>query len=174
MKIEPALETLAAAEQRRFNFRLFSVVGLGRLKEKRAIPTLLEALKSDPDPEVRAESARTLLILAGPGAEEAFIGALKDEDPAVRLQSAVALKQVGGQKAVKPFIEALKDSNRRVRFQAAEGLGRLGPTVAKEAIDALKEAAEQEKIAFIKKAELAALEKLLAPAPSKSDKEAGS
>lgn len=174
METLSGIESLVAAEERRSNFRLFSVVGLGRLKEKRAIPTLLEALKSDPDPEVRAESVRTLLILAGPGAEDAFIGALKDEDPRVRLESAVALKQVGGQKAVKPFIHALKDSNRRVRFQAAEGLGRLGPTVANEAIDPLKEAAEQEKIDVVKKAQLAALEKLLVPAPSNSDKDGGS
>lgn len=167
-------DALSIAEETRQNFRMFSVLALGRLKEKRAIPILLELLKGDPDPAVRKESANTLLNLAGPKAEEAFIAAVSDHDPGVRLAAVVALKQVGGPKVVTPLIETLKDSNHRVRLQAVEVLGKLGPGVASKAIEPLRGMVEQEKIAYVKQAAQAALAKLLPPAPPKSGPEAGS
>lgn len=174
-KPDPLVD-LTSVAQKRSNFRLFSVQALGKLKAKQAVPTLLEALKSDPDPLVRAESAEALEKIAGAEVEDAFIAALKDTIWETRLSAAVALKQVGGPKAVKPLIEILKDPERRVRLQAAEGLGRLGPAVASAAIEPLKEAAEREKVDYIRDRMLEALGKLekpsaLTPAEDQNTKE---
>ena len=170
-QVERLMDAFLTSERTRENYRAFSVLALGRLKAKQAIPVLLAALEEDPDPLVRMESAHTLLPLAGPEAEEAFIAALKDQDSGVRLAAAVALKELRSPKAVTPLIAALNDPNRRVRFQAAETLGLLGHPTADAAIEPLKALVEKEQVLYVKQAAEAALGKLLPSAPGKSNGE---
>ena len=84
---------------------------LARIGES-AAPALIEGL-ADPNPEVRAQSARALARM-GPKAHSAvpaLIIALDDEDVHVRLNAARALGQIGAEaeEAVPALMRAMKD-----------------------------------------------------------------
>jgi quinoprotein glucose dehydrogenase len=70
--------------------RLHALWGLGQLKA--AAPLIL--LTSDPDPEIRANAARTLGDLRAPTARTALLPLLRDTSPRVRALAAIALGRV--------------------------------------------------------------------------------
>lgn len=85
-QLRATLENQAAAQEE----RAAAVRGLGRLKDRQAIPLLLAAL-ADRDKEVRKEAARFLAPMRDARAVEPLIGLLNDQQPDVRLAAITPL-----------------------------------------------------------------------------------
>ena len=100
----------------------------------------------------------------GPAAKDAvpaLIKALKDKDFNVRRSAAAAVGKIGpaAKDAVPALIEALKDKDIYVRIGAALLLSRIGPA-AKDAVPALKAMSENDPVARVRKAAVAALKSI--------------
>lgn len=121
--------------------KMEAALELGRLRARKAVPALLEAL-GDGDISVlacwalgrigdkKAVGRLAVLLLSGKAAEE-------------RHEAALALGRLGDEKAVKPLLSALrKDKVAKVREECAEALAGLG---SPEVISALAKAAETDK-----------------------------
>jgi HEAT repeat protein len=118
----PMLETPATVAGKLFrewNVADTAADALARIGDA-AVPALIEGL-ADPNPKVRAQSARALARMGpkGHAAVPALILALEDEDPAVRVNAARALGQIGpeAQEAVPALIRALKDPGNQANVE---------------------------------------------------------
>ncbi len=100
----------------------------------KSIERLLEALRADPNREVRWQAAAELEALEDARAVPALIQALKDRDPLVRVGAAEALKGIPDAAALRPLIRALKDPDPGVRRAATEALGEIGDRAAEPAL----------------------------------------
>ena len=97
---------------------------LGELKDSRALPILVEALKN-PQPSVRGAAAAALGDLGMPEAVPELKVMLKDKIPAVRTSSAVSLGELGDKSAIPALKEALEQGNPVVQAAAVSALLRL-------------------------------------------------
>ena len=95
-----------------------------------SLERLTEALRYDPNPEVRWAAAAELEALDDPQAVPALIEALRDRDPLPRAGAAEALKSFADGRSRDPLIRALRDEDTSVRRAAAEGLGKIGDRAA--------------------------------------------
>ena len=111
---------------------------LAELKDKRAIPTLLECMKSDKVVVVCAaiESVVTL-DPAADGLAERLAALSTTKDDTVRRSVATALGSVTNPKAVPVVISMTKDSNSIVRLNACKSIGKLAPYEARKAMEDL-------------------------------------
>lgn len=116
------LHTLQAGEA---EMRGIAAVGLGKIKDRRAVEPLMAAL-SDDDDTLRANAAWALGELKESRAVEPILMLLKDEWSYPRQQAAVALGKIGGPQAVDGLIAALAHPDMHVRAAAIESLGRIG------------------------------------------------
>jgi len=113
------------------------------LKDAFGLEDLVVALK-DPNPQVRAEAARSLGSI-GPETTRAITAAvarLRQDDPADREQAASDLAETGRRvtrQVMTGLVGALGDPESPVRTAAAEALGEIGPGVA-AAVVALRRA----------------------------------
>ncbi len=114
--------------------RAAALGALRAIQGPQAIDRLLEALRQDPDREVRWQAATELEALGDPKVVPGLIEALKDKDSLVRAGAAEALKGIPDPQAVQPLIRALKDRDTAVRRAATEGLGRIGDRAAVPAL----------------------------------------
>lgn len=104
------------------------------IAQLQSIERLLEALRADPNREVRWQAAIELEVLADPRAVPALIQALKGRDPLVRVGAAEALKGIPDAAALQPLIRALKDPDPGVRRAATEAIGKIGDRAAVPAL----------------------------------------
>lgn len=108
--IRAALQTEHELEQ------MHGIWGLGQLAEQektetgRAVGTLLTLL-ADPNPEVRAQSAKILGQRRVAHALEPLLKQLRDDHPRVRFFAAIALSRLGNSKAFEPLIQVLRENN---------------------------------------------------------------
>ncbi len=103
---------------------------LSRLEDKRALPSILLALK-DQDSSLRSEAAIALGTLFCPEAVPHLISVLlEDETVEVRTTAAYGLGALRDTRAVEHLIHTLENQNEdpRVRGQAAEALGDIRDT----------------------------------------------
>jgi len=108
---------------------------------KKAMPTLVEMVSTDKDPNARIHAAYALASMGEVGIGK-LVGVIKDENSEeVRASAMQALMNFGNRsKATLPvFIDALKDKSPRIRWTAAQGLSQMG-TNARAAVPALAEA----------------------------------
>ncbi|MFQ5872680.1 MAG: HEAT repeat domain-containing protein [Dehalococcoidia bacterium] len=90
--------------------RCWSAKALGLIGSKIAVPSLIERLRQDPDPDVRMEAAAALGKLASVEATEALIDSLRqDPDGDVRIQACIALGDIGHTRALDTLITSLTD-----------------------------------------------------------------
>ncbi len=111
---------------------------LGKLKDKRAVGPLINAL-GDEDGTVRWWAAGALGRIGNVKAVEPLIGALGDEDKRVRMYAADALGRIKNEKAVGPLIGVLWDRNSGVRVNAVWALVEIGEPAVKHLVEAAKE-----------------------------------
>jgi quinoprotein glucose dehydrogenase len=116
---EGPLSTAAAKGERLA--RLHGVWGLGQLNRTAPVRDLLR----DPDPEVRAQSAKVLGDRRDQAALEGLLGALKDESLRVRLFAAIALGRLGRKEAVGPLLDLLRENADRDPFLRHGGVSAL-------------------------------------------------
>ena len=111
------------------NVRAAALGVLGRLKVKRSLPLLSQAVY-DPDPSVRAFAAGALGEFGAPDAASALTHAIEDEDPRVRSIAASSLGRLN-LPHTKPLLwQAARDPIDLVRVGAVEALLRLGDSEA--------------------------------------------
>lgn len=105
--------------------RAKAVGALGKIRESRAVPKLLEMLISDPVPFVRARVAQGLGAIAHPSVTDYLINILKDPEWWVRVRAVEALEQIG-EPAVPGLLVALQEGDGEVRRMAGMALERMG------------------------------------------------
>jgi hypothetical protein len=109
---------------------------LGRRKERKAVPRLLEMLARDGAQKRMSPIMRALGRIGDPSAVEPLIASLQQKGDASS-DAAWALGFLGDKRAVSPLIEALGYSKKWIRVNAAEALGRLGDEKAIEPLKGL-------------------------------------
>ena len=106
-----------------------AAVELEALKDKAAVPPLIQALK-DKDPLVRAGAAEALKGIPDPRAVRSLILSLRDKDTTVRRSSAEGLGLIGDRSAVRPLTRVLFFHDFQARRRAAKSLAQLGDPAA--------------------------------------------
>jgi HEAT repeat protein len=112
-------------EHRSLTVRLQAAYFLGRLKDARAVPSLVKSL-ADPWEAVRAAAAISLRKLGGPLASAGLANALGDRSPWVRAEAVRGVGLLEEREAWPKVVAALDDEDFRVRLEAVRALGRLG------------------------------------------------
>lgn len=126
----PALHAplVSATRDEGVRVREASALRLGELSVRASTPALVERLREDPWPLVRAAAARSL-VTAPPAAavDDALAAALRDESARVRGLSLRALGQRGAQSELPAIEERFRDTEEEpeVRGAAARALGEL-------------------------------------------------
>jgi HEAT repeat protein len=128
--------------------RSAAVAALAKHPEVPEAGRAVAELLGDSNAEVRAEVARALAPLAGPGQEviDGLCRLLQDDDPAVQVAAAQALGKLGPDAAAAgPFLlHAVKAGEAAVREQALRAVVLIQPAEAAQAFAAgLKDAAEE-------------------------------
>jgi HEAT repeat protein len=106
----------------------------------RALPLLEKALRGDPAPQVRSESAVALADLRGVEALPSLLVAVEDDDHHVRQMAIAALGEVGDARARQRLERALRDERPEVRYQAVIAYARVAHDDARSVADALARA----------------------------------
>jgi len=115
--------------------KIFAISALGLQKESRAIPSILDHL-TNPDKELRIQSAKALGNIGDTHAVQALCGSMYDSMWEVRAASASSLGLLHDGRAVSTLVKGLCDSEWWVRYNSANALAELGD----DGIAALKEA----------------------------------
>lgn len=138
---DPARERLRALlEDDDLERRVRAAVGLGRLRDRAAVPVLIEALsESELEERTRLEAVRLLGSLGDPRAVDALFDLLDDDR--MRRRAVLALGRIGDLRALEPLIEQLAEAQHTtVRDSAARALAHLGdaqavPTLVDRAVN---------------------------------------
>ena len=97
-----------------------------------AVDLLIQAFQTDPDLDVRLQSAFALRAFGDPRATVPLITVLSNPDEPVPLRDLAAevLAYIPDAQAVTPLVVALQDPDERIRFSAAYTLGALNDLLA--------------------------------------------
>jgi len=108
--------------------RMHAVWGLGQIARKSNAPVaVLLGLLSDPDAEIRAQSAKVLGDAKATKAEVALIKMLADGSPRPRFFAAMALGKIGGPETIESLSELLRsNADKDVYLRHAGVMGLLG------------------------------------------------
>ncbi len=105
--------------------RSYLALALGYLKQKEAVPVLVEALK-DSNEDIVLYSIWGLAVIGDPKTVPQIIPLLDDSRPAIRKISAFALGTTGDKNAIPALKKLLKDPIADVSWNAALSLAQLG------------------------------------------------
>lgn len=128
--VEPLLR--AALHAANGDQRIHLLHALADLRDGSGVPALVQALKRDPSPEVRAKATVLLRDLRELDAVKPLMAALQDAHDVVRERAAWALAQLHDARAVEPLIAQLHDPVEWTRSAACAALGALGDRRAVE------------------------------------------
>jgi len=115
----------------------WSILGLARMGDPKAVPSIALALKPGvtPSPLVRSTAAVALAMLGDPRAIPHLEEACQDPSPLVRADAVAALAALGGAAQAPLLVRVLaSDTDERVRLNAARGLARIGDRNSIEAL----------------------------------------
>ncbi len=126
-------------QSNRPQIRAQAVKELGKIKDARTVPPLINALK-DTDAYVRGQAVWILGEIKDSRAVQPLITTLKDDDYLyIREESLRALAKIKDVQAVQPLIDALKDENPEIIEEAAKALIEFGAPAIEPLNRALKE-----------------------------------
>jgi HEAT repeat protein len=128
------LQALANSE---WKVRKFAAVGLGEMDQIVQRADVIDALAgrlTDPQVEVRDQSAWALGEIEDPEAVEPLLRALHDGDTRVRTRAAWALGEIEHPSAVNGLVTALNDSDAAVREKSVWALGEIESELAVEGL----------------------------------------
>lgn len=118
-----SLQSLVASDDP--DLRTRAAVSLGRLRDRLAVPGLLETLRFSKDSYEREEAVRWLGRLRDPAAVEPLVELLPEFR--VRYLTVVALGHIGDRRAYEPLAQTLQwETHSNVRNNLARALGQLG------------------------------------------------
>lgn len=125
-----------------FSEREDAIKILGRIKDRRALQPVADALLYSDWMSIRSEAAAALGNMGFPEAVPALIEALKDFEAPVRANAAEALGQIGDSRAIEALIEGLKrEKGWNIRHMAS-ALVKIGEPAMKPLIALLANPAE--------------------------------
>lgn len=107
--------------------RWYAVKSLGKLKDRRAIPAILEAV-NDVDTEVREDVVQAFGRIGGKDLVEPAVKMLDDDFISVRVAAVMAVESFNDPRGNKAIVRMLEDPEPSVRRTAARSLGNLGDT----------------------------------------------
>lgn len=115
--------------------RVNAVVKLGKLKEKKAVPALIAALK-DSNMALRNNAAFALGEIGSHEAVPYLIELFRDPEERVRKSAVKALGMLASRDCIPPLIHVLDtDSSRIVKKSAIRSLGQIGDPKALHAVE---------------------------------------
>lgn len=100
---------------------------LGKIGDPKAVPALIETLKTD-TPAVQRVAIGAIALIAAPAGEAALVEAVKDKnaDAEARLQAAAGLGKIGSASAIETLIVSLNDPDLKMRSAAVAALAHAG------------------------------------------------
>lgn len=111
---------LANLKSKDLALRIEAILEFGRLREKSAVPVLIEFLS---DSETRALACWALGRIGEKSAVKDILMLLADDDPLVRHEAVLALSRIKDRRAAKPIANLLRfDTDEKVREECAEAL----------------------------------------------------
>jgi len=123
---KPAVPVLIEAlEEKKFGIRWGAVNVLGYIKDKRAVPFLVQRVLTDTDNHVRWRSIWALNSIDDDRAVTKLREVLKGQDKRTRWNAAVALSTMNDNEAVPVLLTGLQDQSSWVRWEAVNALGRV-------------------------------------------------
>lgn len=122
---EQVIEVYRSARGGDPRVRQYLTLVLGKLGDRRATPSLMEALQ-EPLVETRIYALLALSELGDRTAVPAIIQAARDPEKDVRKTAVFVLGLLGDTRAVPQLVESLTDGTSDVRFNAAVALARFG------------------------------------------------
>jgi HEAT repeat protein len=102
--------------------RLAALEGLARLDGSKALPAILEALRS-PEQAIQAEA---IALAARHGGQPQLLAALPTQPPVVQVKILTALSETGAAAAMPAFRDAVSSVDESVRIAAIRAIGRNG------------------------------------------------
>jgi len=115
--------------------RIAAADSLGRLKAKRSVEPLIEAL-GDKYPQVQ-QAAENALVAIGAPSVKYLEPAVSDPRTGVRQRVASALGRIGDPRGIEPLIAVLQDQSVEVQRAAVDALGKIGDSRAVEPLIAV-------------------------------------
>ncbi len=112
--------------------RIAAALVQGKLHDKRAIPSLIEALRVK-DQSVNV-AAQEILLELGDSSINELLEVLMDKDAEVRCRAIEALGKIGNPSALSGLMKALNDEDKQVRGKAAWALGKIRSPIAISAL----------------------------------------
>jgi HEAT repeat protein len=109
---------------------------LGRLRERDAVPALIDALNESKERDFKVAAAESLGLIGDRRAEDALIHATQMPEAPVRSAAIKALGKLGDATVTETLFEAARDRDSSVREAAASSLGLLGVSVERLTADA--------------------------------------
>jgi HEAT repeat protein len=109
--------------------RQYLTLVLGKIGDRRATPTLIDALR-DSNTDIRVYALLALSELRDPEAVPAMIEAARDREKDVRKTAVFALGQSGDARAIPALAAALNDQTADIRYNAALALARFDDRLA--------------------------------------------
>ncbi len=140
--VEQVIDVYRASKDDDPRIRQYLTLVLGKLGDRRATPTLIEALQES-SVDNRIYALLALSELRDPAAVPAMIGAARDPEKDVRKTALFALGQTGDAHAVPVLAEALNDPIADIRFNAALALARFND---RRAVGVLKEMLDRSRL----------------------------
>jgi hypothetical protein len=119
-----------------------AIFRLGRLRDKRAVPPLVEVLKKDSRLEIQISTIRALGLIGDPSAVTVLSGSLKNRE--LQDETVKALIRIGGKPAVNVFVKALK--SKKTQLAGLQGLAEAGDQDTKQHILSVYRNATDERI----------------------------
>jgi HEAT repeat protein len=105
---------------------------LGKKREKRAVPCLIEIIRHDHKKDIKIKSIKALGQIRDDRSIDTIIGLLSEKDKDIKMAAVEALGMIKNTKAVNPLIDLLGDHD--IQLTAIRALGTIGD---KRAISAL-------------------------------------
>ncbi len=144
--VAPLLEVLRDARDEDDDVRGAALRALGRIRDPRALPQLIETL-GDPDASLPQRVAEIIVRIGKPAVLPLCRELANTASDPRRAWAAEILGWLGGHDAAAPLIEALGDVNPEVRAKAAGAVARLAET---RAVDRLLEMLLADPIPFVR------------------------